>query len=71
MKIERKRYCVMRKNRTEIYCRLGMKYCFRDIENIGDTSVVIMRFTEEAAKRDCGEDSEIVPVIEIITDEEK
>jgi hypothetical protein len=36
MKIQRKRFVVMRKNRTEIWGGLAQHYRFREIENLGD-----------------------------------
>lgn len=40
MKIERTRYVVMRKNRTEIWCGINQRsYCFKPIDNIGYTHI--------------------------------
>ena len=39
MKIERKRWVIMRKNRTEIFCGLARNYQFKPVDNIGDTAI--------------------------------
>ena len=39
MKIERKRWVIMRNNRTEIFCGLARNYQFKKISEIGDTAV--------------------------------
>ncbi len=39
MKIERKRWVIMRNNRTEIFCGLARHYQFKKISEIGDTAV--------------------------------
>lgn len=39
MKIQRKRYVIMRNNRTEIFCGLARNYKFKSIDDIGDTAI--------------------------------
>lgn len=39
MKIERKRWVIMRNNRTEIFCGLARNYNFKPIDNIGNTAI--------------------------------
>ena len=39
MKIERKRWVIMRNNRSEIFCGLARNYCFKPIDNIGNTAI--------------------------------
>lgn len=65
MKIERKRFVVMRKNRTEIWCGLAQHFHFKPIEEVGDTAIKTYR-TEKQALSGCSSwdrDFEIVPVI--------
>ena len=72
MRIERKRYVIMRKNRTEIWRGLSRNFSFRPISEINDTSVKTYR-SEAQAKSGCSSwdrNFEIVPVIETITTEE-
>lgn len=45
MRIERKRYVVMRKNRTEVWCGLAKNFSFRPISGIKDVSVKTYRST--------------------------
>lgn len=45
MRIERKRYVVMRKNRTEVWCGLAKNFSFRPISEIKDVSVKTYRST--------------------------
>ena len=71
MKIERKRFVVMRKNRTEIWGGLARNFSFRPIDNIGDFAIKTYRTEKQA--RTCSSwdrDFEIVPIVETITDEE-
>lgn len=72
MWIERKRYVVMRKNRTEVWCGLAKAFSFRPISEIKDVSVKTYR-SEAQARSDCSSwdrDFEAVPVIEMIVTEE-
>lgn len=39
MKIERKRWVIMRNNRTEIFCGLARHYEFKPVDNIGNTAI--------------------------------
>lgn len=68
MKIERKRYVVMRKNRTEIWCGLAREFHFKPIDNIGQTAIKTYRTANQAKKSFPIEDMlfEIVPVVETI-----
>ena len=74
MKIERKRYVVMRNNRTEIWCGLSKNFYFKKVNEIGD-SPVKSYLSESKAKSNCSSynrNFEVVPVIEIIdTDVDK
>ena len=68
MKIERKRYVVMRNNRTEIWCGLSKNFHFKPISDIGDVAIKTYR-TENQALSGCSSwdrDFEVVPVIETI-----
>lgn len=68
MKIERKRYVIMRKNRTEIWCGLSRDFYFKSIDDIGNTAVKTYR-TKKQAEAGCSSwnrDFEAVPVIESI-----
>lgn len=68
MRIERKRYVVMRKNRAEIWGGLAQHYRFRAIEDIGDYPIKTYR-TEKQALSSCSSwdrDFEVVPVIETL-----
>ena len=72
MRIERKRYVVMRKNRTEVWCGLAKAFSFRPISEIKDVSVKTYR-SEAQARSGCSSwdrDFEVVPVIETIATEE-
>mgnify|MGYP000646397816 CR=1 FL=1 len=74
MRIERKRYVVMRNNRTEVWCGLALakNFSFRPISEIKDLSVKTYR-SEAQARSGCSSwnrDFEVVPAIEIITTEE-
>lgn len=72
MRIERKRYVVMRKNRTEVWCGLAKHFSFRPISEIRDVSVKTYR-SEAQARSGCSSwdrDFEVVPVIETIATEE-
>lgn len=68
MKIERKRYIVMRKNRTEIWCGLSKNFYFKPVDKVGETVVKTYR-TESQAKSGCSSwdrEFEVVPVVETI-----
>lgn len=39
MKIQRKRWVIMRNNRTEIFCGLTRNYGFKSVKEIGNTAV--------------------------------
>lgn len=39
MKIERKRWVIMRNNRTEIFCGLARHYQFKKVSEIGNTAI--------------------------------
>lgn len=72
MKIQRKRYVVMRNNRTEIWCGLAKHFSFRPVEEIKDVAVKTYR-SENQAMSGCSSwdrDFEVVPVIETIETEE-
>ena len=72
MRIERKRYVVMRKNRTEVWCGLAKHFSFRPTSEIRDVSVKTYR-SEAQARSGCSswdKDFEVVPVIETIATEE-
>lgn len=68
MKIERKRYVVMRKNRTEIWCGLSKNFRFVPISEVKDTAIKTYR-TEKQAWAGCSSwdrDFEAVPILETI-----
>ena len=72
MRIERNRYVVMRKNRTEVWCGLSKNFSFRPISEIKDVSIKTYR-SEAQARSGCSSwnrDFEVVQAIEIITTEE-
>lgn len=72
MRIERNRYVVMRKNRTEVWCGLSKNFSFRPISEIKDVSIKTYR-SEAQARSGCSSwnrDFEVIPAIEIITTEE-
>lgn len=74
MQIKRKRFVIMRKNRTEIWCGLAQKFYFKPVSEIGDTAIKTYR-TENQALAGCSSsdrDFEVVPVmesIEVVADE--
>lgn len=73
MRIERKRYVVMRKNRTEIWCGLSKHFRFRPIAEVKDVSIKTYR-SEAQAISGCSSwdrDFEVVPVIETIATEKE
>ncbi len=68
MKIERKRYIVMRNNRTEIWCGLARHYSFKKIDEIKDTAIKTYR-TKKQAESGCSSwnrDFEIIECNEIL-----
>lgn len=72
MKIERKRFVVMRNNRTEIWGGLAQHYKFRPINDIGEFAIKTYR-SEKQALSGCSSwdrNFEVVPVVETITDVE-
>ena len=67
MRIERKRYVVMRRNRTEVWCGLSKHFSFRPITEVKDVSVKTYR-SEAQARSGCSSwdrDFEDDPVIEM------
>ena len=48
MKIQRKRWVIMRNNRTEIFCGLARNYQFKPIDDIGNTSIKTYRSEKTA-----------------------
>lgn len=48
MKIQRKRWVIMRNNRTEIFCGLARNYQFKPINDIGNTSIKTYRSEKTA-----------------------
>lgn len=68
MKIQRKRYAVMRNNRTEILSGLARNYTFKKVEEIGDTAIKTYRSNAQAYSS-CSTNEfeiEVVPVMETI-----
>lgn len=65
MKIQRKRFVVMRNNRTEIWCGLSKQFYFKPITDIGDTAIKTYR-TEKQASTCSSYDRnfEVVPILE-------
>ena len=76
MRIERRRYVVMRRNRTEVWCGLAKNFSFRPISEIRDVSVKTYRSEAQARSgcsswdRDEGGHRAHLPVIEMIATEE-
>lgn len=72
MKIQRKRYVVMRRNRTEIWCGLSKNFSFRPVSEVKDVSVKTYRSENQAVAGCSSWDRgfEVVPVIETIETEE-
>lgn len=74
MQIKRKRFVIMRKNRTEIWCGLAQRFYFKPVNEVGDTAIKTYR-TENQALAGCSSwdrDFEVVPVmesIEVVADE--
>lgn len=68
MRIERTRYVVMRRNRTEIWCGLSRKFHFIKVDELKDTAIKTYR-TAKQAESGCSSwdrDFEIVECKEII-----
>ena len=68
MEITRKRYVVMRKNRTEIWCGLARTFYFKPIDQVGETAIKTYR-TRKQAESGCSSwdrDFEVVEVTETI-----
>lgn len=68
MKIERKRYVVMRNNRDEIWCGLTKNFSFKPISEIKDAPIKTYR-SEAQAQSGCSSwnrNFEVVPVVETI-----
>lgn len=72
MKIQRKRYIVMRNNRTEVWCGLSKNFSFRTVSEIKDVSVKTYRSKAQATSgcSSFDRDFEVVPVTETIETEE-
>ena len=69
MKIERGRFVIMRKNRTEIWGGCARNYYFKPINDIGDFAIKTYR-TKKQAESSCSSiirDFEVVPIVETIT----
>ena len=67
MQIERTRYVVMRKNRTEIWCGLAQNYHFVNVDEIKDVAIKTYR-TKKQAESSCSSwtrDFEVVECKEI------
>lgn len=67
MKIERKRYVVMRKNRTEIWCGLAQNFHFKKIDDVGESAIKTYRTEKQA--RTCSSldrDFEVVEITETL-----
>lgn len=73
MKIERKRYIVMRNNRTEIWCGNARAYHFRSINDITNVNIVSYH-SEKKVLASCSSydrDFEVVEITETLETEEK
>jgi rubrerythrin len=67
MKIERKRYVVMRKNRTEIWGGCARNFEFRPIDNFGEFAIKTYRTERQAHTCSSWDrDFEVVEVIETL-----
>ena len=67
MKIERKRYVVMRKNRTEIWCGLAQNFHFKKIDEIGESAIKTYRTEKQAMTCSCWDrDFEVVEITETL-----
>lgn len=76
MKIQRKRFVIMRNNRTEILVGLSRNFYFKKIEEIGDAAIkTYMTESKAHSARSSWSpawlgDAEIVPVTETIESED-
>ena len=68
MQIRRRRFVIMRKKRTEIWCGLAKNFYFKDINEVGDTAIKTYRTVKKAISgcSSWARDFEVVPVIESI-----
>ena len=69
MLIERKRYVVMRNNRTEIWCGLARHFYFKSVSEIGDSPIKTY-LSSSKAKSSCSswnKDFEVVEVVETLS----
>lgn len=67
MKIERRRFVVMRKNRTEIWGGCANNFYFKPIDNIGEFAIKTYRSEKQAHTCSSWDrDFEVVPVVETI-----
>lgn len=64
MEITRKRYVVMRKNRTEIWCGWGRTFHFKHIDQIGETEIKTYR-TRKKAESSCSSLNRYFEVVEV------
>lgn len=48
MKIERERWVIMRRNRTEIFCGLSRNYQFKSVDDVGNTAIKTYRSKKTA-----------------------
>ena len=48
LRIERTRYVVMRRNRTEIWCGLSRKFHFVKVDELKDTAIKTYRTAKQA-----------------------
>ena len=66
MKIQRKRYVVMRNNRTEIWGGCAKHFYFRPITDVGDFAIKTYRSEKQAESSFSywHDDFEVVPIIE-------
>ena len=51
MRIERTRYVVMRRNRTEIWCGLSRKFHFVKVDELKDTAIKTYRTAKQVPHR--------------------
>ena len=68
MQIKRKRYVIMRNNRTEIWAGNTKHFRFRKVDDIEKVNIVTY-FSESKARASCSSwdrDFEVVPVIETL-----
>ena len=68
MQIKRKRYVIMRNNRTEIWAGKTKHFSFRKVDDIEKVNIVTY-FSESKARASCSSwdrDFEVVPVIETL-----